>query len=56
MGPSVGALVVVAMENYLAGLGDWVTIIVGAVFVAGVLAFRRGFVGEALRILRNFPF
>jgi branched-chain amino acid transport system permease protein len=56
MGPSVGALIVVAMENYLAGLGDWVTIIIGTVFVAGVLAFRRGFVGEALRLLRNFPF
>ena len=56
MGPSVGALIVVTMENYLAGLGDWVTIIVGGVFVVGVLAFRRGFVGEALRILRNFPF
>jgi branched-chain amino acid transport system permease protein len=56
MGPSVGALIVVTMENYLAGLGDWVTVIVGGVFVVGVLAFRRGFVGEALRILRNFPF
>jgi len=56
MGPSVGALVVVTMDNYLASLGDWVTIIIGAVFVVGVLAFRRGFVGEALRIARNFPF
>jgi branched-chain amino acid transport system permease protein len=56
MGPSVGALVVVTMDNYLAGLGDWVTVIIGAVFVVGVLAFRRGFVGEALRIARNFPF
>jgi len=56
MGPSVGALVVITLENYLAGFGDWVTIITGAVFVVGVLAFRRGFVGEALRMLRNFPF
>jgi len=56
MGPSVGALVVVTMDNYLAGLGDWVTVIIGAVFVVGVLAFRRGFVGEVLRIARNFPF
>jgi branched-chain amino acid transport system permease protein len=56
MGPSVGALVVVAMENYLSGFGDWVTVIVGAVFVVGVLAFRRGFVGEALHLARNFPF
>ena len=56
MGPSAGALLVVALENYLAGVGDWVTIITGTVFVVGVLAFRRGFVGEALRLARNFPF
>ena len=36
------------MENYLSGFGDWVTVIIGSVFVVGVLAFRRGFVGEAL--------
>ncbi len=56
MGPSVGALLVVTMENYLSGYGDWVTVIVGVVFVVGVLAFRRGFVGEALHLARNFPF
>jgi len=56
MGPSVGALLVVAMDNYLAGLGDWVTVIVGSVFVVTVLAFRRGIVGEILRLARNFPF
>ena len=56
MGPSVGALVVVTMDNYLSGVGDWVTVIIGSVFVAGVLAFRRGFVGEALHLARNFPF
>ena len=55
MGPSVGALVVVAMENNLSGFGDWVTVIIGSVFVVGVLAFRRGFVGEALHLARNFP-
>ena len=56
MGPSVGALVVVTMDNYLSGFGDWVTVIVGAVFVAGVLGFRRGLVGEVLHLARNFPF
>jgi branched-chain amino acid transport system permease protein len=56
MGPSVGALVVVTMDNYLSGVGDWVTVIIGSVFVVGVLAFRRGFVGEALHLARNFPF
>jgi branched-chain amino acid transport system permease protein len=55
MGPSVGAVMVVALENYLAGVGDWVTIITGSVFVVGVLAFRRGLVGEVMRLARNFP-
>ena len=46
VGPSVGALLVIALENYLAEVGSWVTVITGAVFVVTVLAFRRGIVGE----------
>jgi branched-chain amino acid transport system permease protein len=34
------------MENYLASLGSWVTIIMGCTFVVCVLVFRRGIVGE----------
>lgn len=45
-GPVVGAFVLVALENYLAGFGEWVTVITGAIFVICVLAFRRGIVGE----------
>jgi branched-chain amino acid transport system permease protein len=45
-GPLVGAGVVVAMQNYLAEMGAWVTVIQGIIFVACVLAFRRGVVGE----------
>jgi branched-chain amino acid transport system permease protein len=45
-GPVVGAFVIITMENYLAGLGQWVTIIQGSIFVACVLAFRRGIIGE----------
>jgi len=45
-GPVVGAFVIVALENYLAGFGEWVTVITGAIFVVCVLAFRRGIVGE----------
>ncbi len=45
-GPVVGALIVVAMQNYLAQFGEWVTVIQGVVFVACVLAFPRGIVGE----------
>ncbi len=45
-GPVLGALIVVSMQNYLAQFGEWVTVIQGVVFVACVLAFRRGIVGE----------
>lgn len=53
MGPSVGALLVVTLENYLADVGSWVTVITGLVFVACVLAFRRGIVGEVRAIVRR---
>jgi branched-chain amino acid transport system permease protein len=45
-GPVVGAFVIIAMEQYLAGFGQWVTVIQGVIFVACVLLFRRGIVGE----------
>lgn len=45
-GPVVGAFVVIAMQQYLAGFGQWVTVIQGAIFVICVLMFRRGIVGE----------
>ena len=45
-GPVVGAIIIVAMQNYLAGFGQWVTVIQGVIFVACVLTFRRGVVGE----------
>jgi branched-chain amino acid transport system permease protein len=51
-GPVAGALVVLAMENYLAQLGSWVTIVQGCIFVACVLTFRRGIVGELARLLK----
>ncbi|WP_158808976.1 branched-chain amino acid ABC transporter permease [Beijerinckia sp. L45] len=52
-GPVAGAFVMVAMENYLAQFGSWVTIIQGAVFVFCVLAFREGLVGMAGRLLNR---
>jgi branched-chain amino acid transport system permease protein len=51
-GPVVGAFFIVALENYLAPLGQWVLVIQGAIFVACVLAFRRGIVGELASRLR----
>jgi branched-chain amino acid transport system permease protein len=53
IGPSAGALVVVTLENYLADVGSWVTVITGAVFVVCVLAFRRGIVGEVQAVIRR---
>ncbi|WP_420132712.1 branched-chain amino acid ABC transporter permease [Rhodopseudomonas sp.] len=45
-GPVIGAFVIIAMQQYLAGFGQWVTVIQGVIFVACVLTFRRGIVGE----------
>jgi branched-chain amino acid transport system permease protein len=49
-GPMFGALVIVAMETYLASLGSWVTVAQGAVFVVCVLAFRQGIAGMAVQL------
>lgn len=54
-GPIVGAFVIVTIQNYLAQVGSWVTIIQGAIFVVCVLAFRSGIVGELLRLRRTKP-
>jgi branched-chain amino acid transport system permease protein len=45
-GPVAGAFAIIAIENYFAGFGQWVTVITGVIFVVCVLAFRRGIVGE----------
>lgn len=45
-GPVVGAFVIIAMQQYLAGFGQWVTVIQGVIFVICVLTFRRGVIGE----------
>ena len=51
-GPVAGAFVIVAMQNYLNALDQWVTVIQGAIFVACVLLFRRGVIGEVAHLLR----
>ncbi|MEO6783851.1 MAG: branched-chain amino acid ABC transporter permease [Bradyrhizobium sp.] len=52
-GPVVGAFVIIAMEQYLAGFGQWVTVIQGVIFVICVLAFRRGIIGEIAYYFRR---
>jgi branched-chain amino acid transport system permease protein len=54
MGPTVGAALVVTLSDWLADLGEGVTFIQGAVFVACVLLFRRGIVGELLPALSGW--
>ncbi|ROZ72795.1 branched-chain amino acid ABC transporter permease [Ramlibacter sp. WS9] len=46
-GPVLGAGIVISLQNLLADkVGSWVTVIIGAIFVVCVLAFRKGVVGE----------
>jgi branched-chain amino acid transport system permease protein len=51
-GPVAGAFVIIGMQNYLNVLEQWVTVIQGVIFVACVLLFRRGIVGELAQFLR----
>ena len=52
-GPVIGAVVVVALQNYLAQLGAWVKVVQGAIFVVCVLTFRRGIIGELAGLLKQ---
>ena len=53
-GPIVGAFSVTALENELSDkVGSFVTVIIGAIFVICVLAFRRGIVGETAALYRR---
>ncbi|AKR55816.1 Branched-chain amino acid transport system permease protein LivM [Devosia sp. H5989] len=52
-GPFVGATVLVAIQNYFAGFGSWVTVIQGVIFVIAVLAFREGIVGVVSRWIKK---
>lgn len=70
-GPIVGAIVIVALENKLGDLGNWlanvttidwfrsigesVTIVTGFIFIVCVLAFRRGIVGEIAALFARRP-
>ncbi len=46
-GPVLGSGIVIALQDLLADkVGSWVTVIIGAIFVLCVLAFRKGVVGE----------
>ncbi len=48
-GPLIGAVLVVALEQYLGPYGAWVTVIQGVIFVLCVLTFRQGIAGALAR-------
>jgi len=52
-GPTIGAALVVTMQNYFATSDFPVTVLIGIIFVLCVLLFRRGIIGEAIRLLRR---
>ena len=52
-GPVVGAAVIVTMQNYLAQLGSWVTVVQGLIFVVCVMLFRKGVIGEIASLIRK---
>lgn len=52
-GPIVGALVIVSMQNYLASLGAWVTVVQGVIFVICVMLFREGIVGVISKAIKR---
>jgi branched-chain amino acid transport system permease protein len=52
-GPIAGAVVIVAMQNYLAYLGAWLTVVQGCIFVVCVLLFREGIVGLIAKKIRH---
>ena len=48
-GPVIGAFTIIGLQNFLADrVGAWINVIIGAIFVVCVVAFRKGFVGELL--------
>ena len=51
-GPVIGAATIITMQNYLAEFGAWVLVMQGVIFIACVLAFRRGILGEIAARLR----
>ncbi|MGF1621622.1 MAG: branched-chain amino acid ABC transporter permease [Rhodomicrobiaceae bacterium] len=51
-GPAIGAVLISMLHHYFDALGAWVTIVVGLIFIACVLMFRRGILGELNHVLQ----
>ncbi|MGM0782589.1 MAG: branched-chain amino acid ABC transporter permease [Pseudomonadota bacterium] len=52
-GPAVGAALVSTLNHYLDPFGAWVTVIIGLVFMACILTFRQGVVGQLSQMRRT---
>src|SRR5690606_9957375 len=52
-GPILGAAIIVTMQNYFAGLGAWVTVLQGTIFVIAVMLFREGIIGVLGKLTRK---
>lgn len=51
--PNLGALLILTIQNYMSGLGGWVTFIQGIVFIFCVVALRKGIVGLLTQMFRR---
>ena len=49
----MGAALVAGLQNYLATIGDLVTVVIGLIFIVCVSLLPRGFVGEFLPLRRR---
>jgi len=52
-GPPIGAAIVIFLRTYLAAIDFPVTVLIGFIFVACVLLFRRGIAGEVIAYMRK---
>jgi branched-chain amino acid transport system permease protein len=54
-GPVVGAIIVTALDDYLAESGLPVPVVIGCTFIVCILLLRQGIVGEFKRLIRWWP-
>jgi branched-chain amino acid transport system permease protein len=53
VGPPIGAAIVIGLQTQLAGVDFPVTVLIGFIFAACVLLFRRGVAGEVIERMRK---
>jgi branched-chain amino acid transport system permease protein len=51
-GPAFGAAIIIWLNDYLAGFGEWALISQGVILLVVIVFFRRGFVGELAALWR----